>query len=181
MESSDEELFFLLDDDDDLLAAAFVLACAEQEPRSSKSLIRGGSQKGKPKNILRNIASGHAALVRDYLGEHPVHEEKKFRRRHCVDIPTFTKICETLSSRVRYFQQHPDAVELKGASVEQKVPDLLHMLSERNSADAQDPTIIVFIGSGRHALTYGKTIIKEKQEAHHHFGGGHDYGLVDLA
>lgn len=136
MEGSDEE--FLLADDDDLLAAVFAVVCAEPTEQATAPSLRQGSNKRRIKRLARDIASGHAALVRDYLGDSPVYSEKLFERRHCVPIAVFNRICGELSSQEHFFQQHSDAVGLMGASTEQKVAAALHMLSEGDSADAQD-------------------------------------------
>eukprot|EP00475_Leptophrys_vorax_P039695 TRINITY_DN7206_c0_g2_i1.p1 TRINITY_DN7206_c0_g2~~TRINITY_DN7206_c0_g2_i1.p1 ORF type:complete len:128 (-),score=23.91 TRINITY_DN7206_c0_g2_i1:34-417(-) len=117
-----EEWMMGIGNDDDERIVDEVFSCSSVPILDSSRGIkkRGGSRRGKSRNIDRDFDFYHQKLWNEYFAPNAKFSEKYFRRRFRMSKHLFLRIVERIEANDSYFTRRPDALGKLGASALQK-------------------------------------------------------------
>lgn len=95
-------------------------------------------RKKRRRVIVRDHASAHNRIMKDYLVREPRYTEEMFRRRFRMSSRLFKYICSDLEKNFLCFTLREDGLGRKGLSGLQKIVAALRMIAYGEGADRQD-------------------------------------------
>lgn len=111
----------------------------EQEKRKG----RGGSVRGKARNIERSHQEAPHRLYPQYFPAGPIYNEKFFRRRFRLSRSVYDRIMSAVVADDSYFVQRKDCTGRNGLTGHRKSTATLRMMSYGFCADAIDEKLAI--------------------------------------